>query len=398
MPEDAALADECTADLVAFVRTDPIMRRALSQARAVFFGAPGDPPYARTQQQLDLAQARLLDWFIFDYRPGEGQTTPLNAYIRLKAASLPPDKRELLRDFQRSVYGVFEVVECRPGLGITLCDLADDALYMVRERTASAALSSGAYVLGRAIPSRQRYVLSAALSIWSHEARETIRSSYQRARAQTAGVRVSPIDMEKLFREAPLLAAPGEPTPPRAPTTPQPRPQPAGELPDLEHMVHLRTGAGAEPGPLDADDGLPSDADILAYAADAESPMAVLDKVQRHHRIATSDGFQTVMERVLSLWPRRGEARELTSFEPVVDVSMAAGPEERALMRQFAVSAQQQITFERYPSPAIARSELRTLYRRWLDTRQARLDYLTPREAIERERERRGRGPSSPSS
>ena len=403
MPQDTELVDECSAELVEFARTDPFMRRALAQARKVFFRGSDEPLYARDEQQREMAQARLLDWFVFDYQLQADGPTPLDTYIRLKGQALDIDKLAVLRDLRHSVYGVFEVMESRPSQGMTLRDLADDTPYPVRERTASTHLSAGTYVLARVIPMRDEHVLSAALSVWSEDARDTILAAYQRTRAQAESIYISPLDMEKLFCEAPRLAAPPVPqtqeaAPPAEPAAPAPPPESA----PVEEDIRIRPRPTLNLGQTPPRQTAPADEDIRAYAANAQSPLEVLEIVRARHPVHTAEELQQVMERVHRIWPEYERTPASKSFELDVNIPVTAGPRERALMRQFAAIVQREITTDKYPAFALARAEMRTLQRRWLDTRQERLDYCTPREIIQAERERisscRGssRGTTSP--
>ena len=379
MPHDIAFVDECNADLIAYARTDPIMRRELDRARAVFLGGAGEQPYAQDQHQQDMAQARLLDWFLLDYHIGDGGPTPLEAYRRLKQHGLSAEKQRVLEDFGKSTYGVFEVTESQPGQGVTLRDLADEKEYVVQERRASTVLTPETLVLGRVIPSDDQHVLSAALSVWREDARTTILSAYDRTRANADSTYVSPVDMEKLFWEAPRLAA-------------LPEPQGAAEadhgFPDIEESIHVKAADRSVRFRIAVSDNASLDDCIRAVAAATENPLEVLEQVRARHPIRTPDEFRQIMDHIYRVCAEYEQAPPVQHFDIAVDMPLGAGPEERALTRQFAGIARSEITVDRYANLKLASDELRVLHRRWLDTRQETLEHLTPREVIERERSR----------
>lgn len=394
MSQAIQLVDACSAALVEFARTDPLMRRALEQARKVFFRGTNYPRYAQDARQRDMAEARLLDWFVFDYSLGDTGATPLDTYIRLKGPTLDPHNHDALEELRQSVYGVFEVMESRPGQGMTLRDLADDTLYPVRERTASKLLGAGTYVLGRVIPSGDEHMLSAALSVWSEDARHTISAAYQRTRAQAGSLYISPLDMEALFCEAPRLAGPPGPQSEAPAPSPEVAPEPPAPAAPVEEEIRIRPRRTLRLDQLPPRDTAATDEDIRNYAAHARSPLEVLEIARARHPIRTTEALQQLMERVHSIWPEYEHVLAATSFEFDVDIPQSAGPRERALMEQFAAIAQSEITSDKYPTFALARAQLRTARRRWLDTRQEQLEYLTPREAIHAERQRiADRGP-----
>ncbi len=358
MPDDLSLVDECSTALVEFATTDPFMRGALGRAREAFFG--GHEP-APDDASRDMANARLLDWFLFDHKLGNGKT-PLQVYLRVHGHTLRGDQRAAMRDFRYSVYSVFEVVDVLPGHGMRLRDLADDTEYPVCERAASAELEPGAYVLGRVLPFGDKHLLSAALSIWSRAASPTICAAYERAKKNAGSIYVSPIDMEPLFREPAKLPEPAE-------AEREPAEAPAAAEPKL---------------------GMPTDEELRVYAALADSPWEALDSVRKHHAIQSPEELRRVMAAVHRVFERRPRSASRPAAHPRVHVPLAAGPRERVLMRMFAAVAEREITRESHPDPAAARAELHALQRRWLDTRQDRLDSLTPREIIQAERERTG--------
>ena len=384
MPHDIALVDECSAELIEYARTDPIMRRELDRARVVFFGRAGEQPYVQDQQREDMAQARLLDWFLFDYHLSDDGPTPLEAYRRLKQPGLSDEKQRVLEDFGKSVYGVFEVTESEPGQGVTLRDLADEKEYVVHERRASTVLDPQTLVLGRVIPSDDQHVLSAALSVWHEDARATILSAYERTRANVESTYVSPVDMEKLFWEAPRLAAPPEPqeaTPPQAPEADH-------GLPGLEESVRIQAADRSVRFRIALSHDASLDDCIRTVAAATQNPLEVLEHVRARHPIRTTDDFREMMDHIHRVCVEYEQAPPVQHFDIAVDMPMGAGPEERSLTRQFAGIARSEITVDRYPNLALASSELRVLHRRWLDARQEALEHLTPREVIERERSR----------
>jgi len=376
MPHDIALVDECSADLIEFARTDPLMRRELDRARAVFSGDADEQAHVPDQQQ-DMDQARLLDWFLFDYRLGDDGVTPLEAYRRLKLSGLSEEKQRVLEDFGKSVYGVFEVTESQPGEGVTLRDLADEKEYIVQERQASMVLARGTLVLGRVIPSDDRSVLSAALSVWSEDAQSMIRSAYERARTNADSMYVSPIDMEKLFWETPRLAAP-----------PEPEVQPDDEpgFPDIEECITIEAADRSVRFRVTLSDDASLDDCIRAVAAATQNPLEVLEHVRARHPICTADEFRKTMDHIHRVCVEYEQAPPVQHFDITANIPLGAGPEERSLTRQFAGLARGEITAERYSTLKLASDQLHITHRRWLDTRQEALGHLTPREVIERER------------
>jgi len=371
MPVDLAIVDECTARLVEYATGDPIMRRALAEAESVFFANRAKP---RVSPDAEMAQARLLDWFVFDHRVGGG-ATPLEAYLHIHGARLAEDERNVVRDLRYSVYSVFEVVDVQHGEAVLLRDLADDTEYPVVERSASTVLRRGAYVLGRVLPFDDSHVLSAVLSVWGRDATHSIRSEFERARSNAGSIFVSPLDMEGLFGRSPQL------------------PRPAPELADTDEIAEpvLPPEPQLEDDERPARDGVPSIEELTTYASLSTSPFEVLDIVQQYHDIRTPEELRTVLDSIHRVLDESAESRADEPFMLRVEVPLAAGPRERVLMRMFAATAQHEITQERYPEPATARSAFRELQRRWLDTRQERLDSVTPREIIEAERTRMGR-------
>ena len=357
-----------------YATTDPVMHRALATARGVFFGRAAGP---RPSDAPDMAEARLLDWFVFDHRPGDGEVTPLDLYLRIHGSHLAGDHRGVVRDFRYSVYSVFEVVHVEPGHGVRLRDLADDTEYPVRERAASTVLTPGAYVLGRILPFGDEHVLSAALSIWSRDAAETVQAAFARARRSAGSLYVSPLDVERLFHAALALPRPTE-APARAQRTPV---EDTARTPMAEHPAPESSVREA---------GLPTTDELRAYAALATNALEVLDLVRQYHAVHTPQQLRQVMDQIHGIMAEGDRPREAEPSTMRVRVPAGAGPRERVLMRMFAAVAEREIDPPRVSDPGAARAALRDLQRRWLDTRQEHLDSLSPREIIERERARMG--------
>ena len=61
-------------------------------------------------KRLDEADsARFLEWYIFDYKTRHHGKTPIALYQEFRGYALPDDQRALLRQWQRTRFGLYEV-------------------------------------------------------------------------------------------------------------------------------------------------------------------------------------------------------------------------------------------------------------------------------------------------
>ena len=60
--------------------------------------------------RLDEADsARFIEWYIFDYKTQQHSKTPVALFQEFRGYTLPDDQRQLLRQWQQTRFGLFEV-------------------------------------------------------------------------------------------------------------------------------------------------------------------------------------------------------------------------------------------------------------------------------------------------
>lgn len=118
------------------------------RASEVFWGR-----YAGRADELPPERAELFEdiehlWFMFDHAPA-GAGPVVERF--LAGAELAPGERAFLTALRRSAMRIYEVVEARPGLSLTLRDAIEGGTVTVNERQASRTLAPGVHLAARVV-------------------------------------------------------------------------------------------------------------------------------------------------------------------------------------------------------------------------------------------------------
>jgi hypothetical protein len=120
----------------------PEFRQETQDALEVYWpGEFDDVPIEEAIHQMEPenVQIAFLEWLVHDYRL-EDDRTFLDHFLERRGYTLDPRAREVMERSRDTHLGLYQVLESRPGEGLTLRDLLEDAACEVVERTASQTL------------------------------------------------------------------------------------------------------------------------------------------------------------------------------------------------------------------------------------------------------------------
>jgi hypothetical protein len=88
------------------------------------------------------------EWLVYDFRLKNGNSL-LTEYRRRNPDKMKPADMEVYKNLEKAVYSVFEILDVRPGRGLTLKDLLGGREYEIKERMGSYQLKPGYIIFTR---------------------------------------------------------------------------------------------------------------------------------------------------------------------------------------------------------------------------------------------------------
>ncbi len=156
--------------LMAWATAEPRKERLL-EARRIHFGAYGEP-----HEEDRTYEARLngmLDFYLYDYRAGEGGPTTLEEFLAAEGSALEPQENQAYQELAGNVHALFEVRKIAEGL-VRLRDVLAGKDYDVTERRQLVGLEKGDLLEARLLPHEGGLVFSGAFLYHPREARSAI--------------------------------------------------------------------------------------------------------------------------------------------------------------------------------------------------------------------------------
>ncbi len=151
----------------------------LLAARREHFARAGEPH--EEDRSYEIRVNRMLDHYLYDFRPGGGLGTTLERFIEAEAQSLAPEELRGFRDLAGNVHGLFEVRKIGDAF-VRLRDVFTAADHEVTERRQVAGLSKGDLLEARLLPCDGALYFSGAFLYHPREARKAILDEVKRRR------------------------------------------------------------------------------------------------------------------------------------------------------------------------------------------------------------------------
>jgi len=156
-------------------------KEALLQARRIHFERHGEPH--EEDKSFEARMNGLVDFYLYDFRPGEGAATTLDLFLREAGSAYTTDLLAELRELGRNVHSLFEVRRLRPG-EVRLRDVFSRKDHDVSERRQMAGLVKGDLLEARLLPWQGRLFFSGAFLYHPPEARKAILAEVKRLRKE----------------------------------------------------------------------------------------------------------------------------------------------------------------------------------------------------------------------
>jgi hypothetical protein len=168
--------------LLAWASAEP-RKEALLEARRAFFDQNGEPH--EEDKSFEARMNALVDFYLYDFRPGGGNDTVLDLFLKDAGREFTTDLLAEYRELSRNLHSLFEVRRMRPG-EMRLRDAFTRKDYDVSERRQMAGIAKGDLIVARLLPYQKRLYFSGAFLYHPPEARKAIDAEVRRL-AKAAG-------------------------------------------------------------------------------------------------------------------------------------------------------------------------------------------------------------------
>lgn len=166
--------------LLAWATAEPRKDLVLA-ARAEHFARHGEPH--EEDRSYEVRLNRMLDHYLYDYRPPGGTGTTLERFLEAEGASLSPAEVEAYRELAGNLRTLFEVRRIREG-EVRLRDVFTGKDHDVTERRQVAGLEKGDLVEARLLPFGGALFFSGAFLYQPREARKAILAEVKRVKKE----------------------------------------------------------------------------------------------------------------------------------------------------------------------------------------------------------------------
>jgi len=186
--------------LLSWASADP-QDPLLAAARKAHFERHGEPH--EEDQSYERRMSAMLDAYLFDYRPGPGEPTALERFLRERGAALPAGQVEAYAALMRNRHSLFEVRKLAPGV-VRVRDVFDGKDLDVTERRTVAGMARGDLLEARLMPFDGALWFSGAFLYHPREARSKILGEVKKLR-KAAGKAGRP-DVESFLAQLSRMA------------------------------------------------------------------------------------------------------------------------------------------------------------------------------------------------
>ncbi|MCX6353509.1 MAG: tetratricopeptide repeat protein [Candidatus Aureabacteria bacterium] len=341
------------AKLVQFVFDTPRLRREFETARAGFPSLPTG----------NMAEAMVMDWFIFDYKLKGLDKTPLEYFIDSNR-DMPAAEQKIYEALRMNIYSIFEVRAIKVGKEIILRDLATEKEYWVWEKMATKSLRKGQCIFARVIPFRDHYILAGGGHLFPDEAIYTIKLRYKMMRDRKVDMRLSPKQMAEIFSGS--------------------KDEKPEEM-DLETLEERIREKLEEAGLSDT-----TLIEILDKFNKVNEPSDVIREITQKAVFPDYKDADQLLDLLNALWNKMPH-ESMGGLSPEERrKQFVRGPQEQDMLKEMAAHLEAMINPNRYRSRKDINNVIAIAQKEWLDTKSPELDGKSPREVILEERQRLG--------
>jgi hypothetical protein len=152
----------------------------LLRARKEHFALFGEPH--EDERSFEARVNGMLDAYLYDYRPGGGADSTLEAFLAAEGGAFSSEDLARLRALAGSVHCLFEIRKIRPGEWVRLRDVFTRDEYEVAERRQLAGLEKDDLLEARLLPHDGKLYFSGAFLFHPREVRKQILVEVKRRR------------------------------------------------------------------------------------------------------------------------------------------------------------------------------------------------------------------------
>lgn len=186
--------------LMAWATADP-RQEELLRARRAYFDQWGEPH--EDERSFEARMNGMLDYYLYDHRPGGGEYSTLELFLRDQAPAYASDELARFRALGKAVHGLFEVRKIRPGESIRLRDVFTREDLEVTERRVMAGLEKGDLLEARLLPHDGQLHFSGAFLFHPREVRKQVLAEAKKRR-KAAGR--GPVDVKGFLAQLSRMA------------------------------------------------------------------------------------------------------------------------------------------------------------------------------------------------
>jgi hypothetical protein len=186
--------------LLAWATAEP-RQEELLRARRAFFDRFGEPH--EEERSYETRMNGMLDYYLYDHRPGGGQDTILDLFLRDQSQGYASDELSLFRALGKTRHSLFEVRKLRPGEWVRLRDVFSDRELEVAERRQMAGLEKGDLLEARLLPFQGQLHFSGAFLYHPREMRKVILAEARKRHKSAGG---APVDVTAFLAQLSRMA------------------------------------------------------------------------------------------------------------------------------------------------------------------------------------------------
>jgi hypothetical protein len=186
--------------LLAWATAEP-RQEELLRARRAYFDRFGEPH--EEERTYETRMNGMLDHYLYDYRPGGGNDTTLELFLKDQGRGYTSDELTLFRGLQKTLHSLFEVRKIRPGEWLRLREVFGRQELEVAERRQMAGLEKGDLLEARLLPYQGQLHFSGAFVYHPREVRKTILAEAKKRKKAAGG---GPVDVPAFLAQLSRMA------------------------------------------------------------------------------------------------------------------------------------------------------------------------------------------------
>ena len=191
---------ELNQKLLAWATAEP-RQAELLRARRDYFDQWGEPH--EEERSFEARMNGMLDYYLYDHRPGGGEHTTLELFLRDQAPAYGSDELARFRALGKAVHSLFEVRKIRPGESIHLRDAFSGQVLEVAEGRPMPGMEKGDLLEARLLPHDGAYHFSGAFLFHPREVRKQVLAE---AKKRRKGAGRGPVDVKGFLAQLSRMA------------------------------------------------------------------------------------------------------------------------------------------------------------------------------------------------